>query len=238
MFPMRCAHGPVRSRRASRRARTNDDVDGYFGEAFWNERYRAHGAVWSGEPNPQLVSEASDLAPAAALDAGCGEGADAIWLAERGWRVTAVDVSTVALERGAAAAAKAGDGVARRIEWLHENLMSWTPPESSYDLVSAQFMQLPREPRDAMFRRLAAAVAPGGTLLVVGHHPSDLQTAVRRPPLPELFFTAEDVVALLDPDDWKIVVSAARPRGATDAGGRPATVHDAVVRAQRLRASR
>lgn len=208
----------------------NDD----FGAAYWNERYRAHGPVWSGDPNDQLVSEAADLTPGAALDAGCGEGADAIWLAERGWRVTAVDVSDVALERGAAAAAQRGDGVARRIAWLHENLTGWTPQASSYDLVSVQYMHVPRTARDAMFRRLGAAVAPGGTLLVVGHHPSDLQTGVRRPRMPELLYTAEDVVALLDPNDWKIVVSTARARSATDTAGGAATVHDTVVRARRI----
>ena len=209
-------------------------MNGDFGEAFWNERYRQHSAVWSGEPNPQLVSEACELAAGTALDAGCGEGADAVWLAERGWRVTAVDVSSVALERGAAAAARAGEDVARRIEWVHENLTAWSPRPSSYDLVSVQFMQLPRALREPMFRRLAAAVAPSGTLLVVGHHPSDLQTAVRRPRMPDLLYTANDVSALLEPSEWEIVVADTRPRAATDPDGRPATVHDTVVRARRI----
>lgn len=207
----------------------NDD----FGAAYWNERYRAHSAVWSGDPNPQLVSEVLELAAGTALDAGCGEGADAIWLAERGWRVTAVDVSDVALRRGADRAAEIGGDVARRIEWLHENLTSWSPRESCYDLVSAQFMHLPQAPRDAMFRRLAASVARGGSLLIVGHHPSDLRTTVRRPRMPELLHTAEDVAALLDPNDWEIVVSATRPRSATDPAGQAVTVHDTVVRARR-----
>jgi SAM-dependent methyltransferase len=211
-----------------------DDLrDAALDEAFWDERYRSHSALWSGNPNPQLVTETADLAPGTALDAGCGEGADAIWLAERGWRVSAVDVSTVALERGAARAREVGADVAQRIDWLHEDLTAWSPAETSYDLVSAQFfLHLPREPREAVIHALAAAVAPGGSLLIVGHHPSDLQT-IPRPLPPDLFFTAADVAALLDTREWDIVVSAARARNATDPTGRSVTIHDAVLRASR-----
>jgi len=198
-------------------------------EAFWDGMYRRHGAVWSGDPNPQLVSEVSDLTPGSAFDVGCGEGADAMWLAERGWRVTAVDISSVALERARAV----GAGVAQRIDWVHADLVSGAAPAASYDLVSAQFMQLPPAPREVLFRRLAAAVNPHGTLLIVGHHPSDLQTTARRPPLPELFYTAADVAAVLEPDEWEIVVEAARARNTTDPAGRTVTIHDAVLRARR-----
>jgi len=213
----------------------DDPRDAVMGEAFWDERYRSHSALWSGAPNPQLVTEAADLAPGTALDAGCGEGADAIWLAERGWRVTAVDVSAVALERGAARAREVGGDVARRIDWLHEDLTAWVPTESSYDLVSTQYMHLPKNLREALLA-LAAAVAPGGSLLIVGHHPSVLQT-IPRPLPPDLFFTASDVAALLDPREWDIVVSAARERGATAPDGRTVTLHDAVLRALRRAAS-
>jgi hypothetical protein len=104
--------------------------------------------------------------------------------------------------------------------------------EASYDLVSAQFLHLPKAPREALFRRLTASVAPGGSLLIVGHHPSDL-AVIPRPWLPDLFFTADDVAALLDPQEWDIVVSEARGRGATDPEGRAVTIHDAVLRARR-----
>lgn len=204
-----------------------------FGEAFWDERYRSQGELWSGEPNPHLVSQASELSGGAALDVGSGEGADAIWLAERGWQVTALDVSTVALRRGAARAAEAGGDVARRIDWLHEDVLTWIPDPSSYDLVSAQFMHLPTGPREEVFARLATAVAPGGTLLIVGHHPSDLQTTVPRPSRPELFFTASEVAASLDSHAWEIVVAAALERSTTDPGGHTVTIHDAVLRARR-----
>ncbi len=204
-----------------------------FVEAFWDKRYGSSSALWSRNPNAHLVAEAADLAPGAALDVGSGEGADAIWLAERGWRVTAVDISTVALQRGAAHAAQVGAGVAQRITWLHADLIDWVPTKASYDLVSAQFMHLPKHPREALFGRLATSVTPGGSLLIVGHHPSDLQTTVSRPPLPELFFTASDVAASLDPHEWDTTVNEARPRTTLDPDGHTVTVHDAVLRAVR-----
>jgi SAM-dependent methyltransferase len=202
-------------------------------EAFWNERYRSSSALWSGNPNPQLVTEAADLVPGTALDAGCGEGADAIWLAKRGWLVTAVDLSTVALKRGAAHAEQAGADTGQRISWQQADLTSLAPDAACYDLVSAQFLQLPADLREPLHRRLADSVAPGGTLLIVGHHPSDLSSGVPRPPLPGLFFTASQAAACLDPGQWTVVTDEARPRTATDPDGRVVTIHDAVLRATR-----
>jgi SAM-dependent methyltransferase len=199
-------------------------------ESLWDDRYRSAGAVWSGEPNPQLVAEVSGLAPGTALDAGCGEGADAVWLAERGWQVTALDISSVALERARTAAVAAG--VAARIAWRHGDIAAWTP-ERPYDLVAAHFMHFASPLREIVFRRLAAAVAVGGTLLIVGHHPSDLETTVRRPRMPGVLYAAEDVAALLDPAAWDVLVKESRPRGVTDANGASVTVHDAVLRARR-----
>jgi trans-aconitate methyltransferase len=200
---------------------------------FWDERYRSTTAVWSGDPNPQLTAEISALPPGRALDVGSGEGADAMWLAERGWRVLAVDISRVALERSAALAAQLGPVVAERIEWRQADVHEWSPAPGAFELVSAQFMQLPAEERDGLLFRLAAAVAPGGTLLVVGHHPSDLETTVRRPRGAGVLYPAGDVVALLDPGLWDVLAADARPRSAVDPEGRTVTVHDTVVRAQR-----
>ena len=200
---------------------------------FWDDRYRSSTHLWSSNPNQQLLREAADLAPGHALDVGCGEGADAIWLAERGWRVTAVDFSTVALKRGASRAIEVGADVAGRIEWRAEDLVAWTPPEESFDLVSSQFMHLPKDQRELLFARLAASVAPGGCLLLVGHHPSDLQTRARRPPMPELFYSASDLAGALDPGGWEIIVSAAREGTSTDPEGRAVTIHDTVLRAQK-----
>jgi hypothetical protein len=106
------------------------------------------------------------------------------------------------------------------------------PEPNAFDLVSSQFMQLPPEPRVRLFSALIQAVRPGGTLLVVGHHPSDLATGVRRPPMPEVFYTADDVADLLD-GSWTVVVNEARPRTATTPDGVEVTIHDAVLRAHR-----
>ena len=201
-------------------------------QKFWDERYSSESRVWSGNPNVQLVNDTANLTPGAALDAGAGEGADALWLAKQGWTVTAVDISPVALDRGAAQAAEAGAEIADRIQWVPADLTTWAPPRATYDLVSAQFLQLPTEERIPLFARLAASVAPGGHLLIVGHHPSDMQTTVSRPSMPDLYFTAEEVAETLDPTEWDTVAET-RPRTATDETGRSVTIHDAALRARR-----
>jgi SAM-dependent methyltransferase len=208
------------------------DADLVFDADFWNERYRSARHVWSGNPNPQLVAEIVDVRPGRALDVGCGEGADAIWLARQGWKVLATDISSVALERGAEHARVSDLRAAGRIEWRQADLLLSPPEPHSFDLVSAQFMHLPAEPRTRLFASLAASVRVGGTLLVVGHHPSDLATGVPRPPMPELFYTADEVAGLLD-DSWVVVVNEARPRSATTPDGVEVTIHDAIMRAKR-----
>jgi SAM-dependent methyltransferase len=207
-------------------------TDDRFSAGFWDERYRSAHRVWSGNPNPQLVAEAASLTPGRALDAGCGEGADAIWLASRGWSVVATDISSVALERAARHALDTDPEAAERIEWRQADLLAGPPEAGSYDLVTAQFMQMPAEPRARLFTGLAAAVRDGGTLLVVGHHPSDVGSGVPRPPMPELFYTPQDVAALLN-GGWSVDVSEARPRPATTPEGAEVTIHDTVLRATR-----
>jgi len=207
---------------------------------YWEDRYRSSDAIWSGNPNAQLVIHAADLAPGDALDVGSGEGADAIWLAERGWRVTGMDISAVALDRAAQRAALAGQDIADRIAWRQANLLSWDPAEppsslAAYDLVSAQYMHLPRDILQSVHRRLAACVRPGGTMLIVGHHPADLQTSMGRPNVPDMFYTAEDVAATLDPADWQVTVADAPGRSASDPDGRTITIRDAVLTAIRRR---
>ncbi|MEV0638320.1 class I SAM-dependent methyltransferase [Streptomyces sp. NPDC050619] len=134
---------------------------------FWEARYQGVDRIWSGRPNPLLVREVSGLEPGSALDLGCGEGADAVWLASRGWRVTGVDISHTALERAAVHAAEAGVG--DRIGWERHEL-GVTFPEGAFDLVSAQFLQSPVPmDQEGVLRRAAAAVAPGGTFLLVMH---------------------------------------------------------------------
>jgi SAM-dependent methyltransferase len=203
-----------------------------FDEGFWNERYRSSQRVWSGNPNPQLVAEAADISPGRALDVGCGEGADAIWLARKGWAVVAADISSVAIERGEQHARDTDPAASARIEWRQADLLTQPPEPGSFDLVSVQFMQLPPEPRTRLFSALAASVRAGGTLLIVGHHPSDLTTGVPRPPMPELFYSSDEIAGLLD-GSWTVEASEARPRPASTPEGVEVTIHDAVLVATR-----
>jgi cyclopropane fatty-acyl-phospholipid synthase-like methyltransferase len=147
--------------------------------------------------------------------------------------VTAVDIATTALERAATHAASAG--VADRIDWVHKDLRQQPPAEAEYDLVSSQYMHLPGQERRDLFARLAAAVAPGGTLLIVGHHPSDLGTTAHRMHFPDMMFTSEEVAASLDPTSWDVLAADARPRTTVDPEGRDITIRDAVLVARRHR---
>ncbi|GAA3591077.1 NAD(P)/FAD-dependent oxidoreductase [Klugiella xanthotipulae] len=197
--------------------------------AFWDERYAATDSVWSGRPNAQLVVETAALAPGRALDVGCGEGADALWLAEQGWAVTAVDISAVALRRAAEVTGRRHPAVAERVSWEQRDLLEWVPPVGTFDLVSAQFMHLLPESRRLVYARLAEAVALGGSLLIVGHRPS-----ARHGGHPEgFFFTADEIVADLDRSRWDVVAAETRQRTITSRDGRPEILEDAVVHARR-----
>ena len=200
-----------------------------FTAEFWDDRYRTGETTWSGNPNPRLVEHVAALAPGTALDAGSGDGSDAIWLAERGWQVTGTDVSQVALDLAAGRAADAG--IQDRITWQQADLLTWQPPEQSFDLVSAQFLHLPADALADVHRRLAAAVRPGGTLLVVLHHVSDLDTTVERWDEPSMFPAPEEVAADLG-EGWD-VHRESLPREAPDHEGHSVTIHDTVVRAVR-----
>jgi SAM-dependent methyltransferase len=199
--------------------------------AWWEERYRTAQRLWSGRANDVLVTEAADLAPGRALDAGAGEGGDALWLAERGWRVTAVDLSQVALDRGARAAEERG--LADRVDWRQADLSEEAPEPAAYDLVTSAFLHPPADVREEVLRALADSVAPGGTLLVVGHDPSDLALGIREDARPEYFAPAQELAAVLDPDEWEVQVAEARPRGARGHEGGVHAVADAVLRARR-----
>ncbi|HLJ98810.1 MAG TPA: class I SAM-dependent methyltransferase [Streptosporangiaceae bacterium] len=206
-------------------AREAHDHQAAHGQQAWDERYRAKPDVWSGNPNPVLVAEAVDLEPGTALDAGAGEGGDAFWLAEKGWAVTAADVSSVAIERAAKRASARG----LTITWVHANLVN-APVPGTYDLVTAHFLHVPKSEQQALFRNLAAAVAPGGILLVVGHDFSDMEK-LPRPDLLEYGWTAQEVAVTLG-EDWTIEASETRPRQAV-VDGEEITIADAVLRARR-----
>lgn len=206
-----------------------------FTQEFWDDRYRQRPRIWSGKPNRQLLAAVQDLPPGAALDVGCGEGADAVWLASRGWDVLGIDVSEVALSRARAHARDLDPSVARNLEWRRVDLLASPELPGGLDLVSLQFLHLPDPERARVFRSLAALVGPGGTLLIVAHDPSDLSSGVGRPPQPDLFYTPQQIADLLDDDAWDIRVCEARPRTEHTADGREVTVRDAVLQAVRIR---
>ncbi len=199
-------------------------------EQFWDERYGSAEQVWSGQPNAQLVTQATGLSPGDALEVGCGEGADAIWLAAHGWRVTGVDVSAVALKRAAAHAAARGSQIADRISWQREDLLSWTPAPDSADLVCAQFMHMPGPQLEALHGALRAAVRPGGTVLIVLHYPDDVRKHLAPP---SAFPPAAQLAAALDPARWEVIVAGAFERMGTDPDGQPLMMRDTVLRAVR-----
>jgi SAM-dependent methyltransferase len=178
----------------------------------WDERYRSSDRIWSGRPNPQLLQEVPGLPPGRALDVGCGEGGDAIWLAEQGWHVVGVDVSQVALDRAASHAPE----LAGRLTWQQADLVDQPPEPTSFDLVTAHYMHLPPEPRERMFRGLVAAVRPGGTLLLVAHDVADVHHGPGRHQGAEVYFTTDEVAGYLG-DDWTIEVAEMRPRPPGDA---------------------
>ncbi len=209
-----------------------DHVNSASAEEFWDTLYGTSDRVWSGNPNAVLVREVTGLTPGRALDLGCAEGADAIWLARRGWRVTATDISRIALERAAGNAATAG--VSDRIDWQRHDLGT-SFPAGTFDLVSAQFLHSYFDlPRDQILRNAAAAVAPGGVLLVVGHagHPSwdhDHDPCVHFP-------TPEEVLSGLDlaAGQWEVLLSDVHQRETTAPDGQPATRMDNTLELRRL----
>ncbi|KIF07425.1 SAM-dependent methlyltransferase [Streptomyces sp. RSD-27] len=201
------------------------------GQEFWDSRYRESERIWSGRPNSVLVREAGDLAPGRALDLGCGEGADAVWLAGRGWRVAGTDISPVALERAVGHAAEAG--VADRIAFERHDLGE-SFPAGEFDLVAACFLHSPGEmPRERILRTAAGAVAPGGVLLVAGHGGP---APGAENPHPDLHFpTPEEVLAGLDLPEggWEVLVCAEHERVGAEAD-RPGHGFDNTLKLRRL----
>ncbi len=202
---------------------------------FWDGLYGERDQIWSGKPNPILVRDVAGLTPGTALDLGSGEGGDAIWLAQQGWTVTGIDITQVALARAEAHAAAAG--LAGVIDWQHHDLPA-SFPAGRFDLVSAQFLHSPVAfDRVATLRRAAEAVAPGGTLLVVGHAAAPPWSQHRHGDM--VFPTPSSELADLgiDPDDdasgWVVEAAEVVEREGAGPDGQPGHLADSVVRLRR-----
>jgi len=196
--------------------------------ADWDARYSEHDEqMWSGQPNGALVTETADLPPGRALDVGCGEGADAIWLARRGWQVTGLDISQVALDRGAAEALRGSV----QVDWVCGDLATAQLPPGGYDLVSLQYPALPSASAQESIAALLAAVAPGGTLVVVGHTDVDSDLARSHGFEPADYVQPDDVVARLSAG-WEVEVLETRERDARP-GVSAHHTRDLVLRARR-----
>ena len=192
----------------------------------WNRRFAAPGYLFGTEPNRFLVADVAGLPPGRALDLACGDGRNAVWLAERGWRVTGVDFSDVALEK---AARLAGE---RRmeVEWVEADLLAYEPKPRAFDLVVILYLQLPAEELGSVLERAARAVAPGGTLLVVGHHRDNLEHGHGGPQEPSVLYTPADLVTHLD---GLRVERAERVERSVETEAGEAVALDALVRARR-----
>jgi len=205
---------------------TSDErLDRAYWERRWTQVLREHPDKIAGRrASAHLLTETADLHPGRALDAGCGHGAEAVWLASRGWRVTAVDYSATALDLARSRATVIGADVAERIEWTEGDLTTWMPPPGAYDLVLSLYVHVQGSVGE-MVRRLGAGVAPGGTLLLVGHRPIDPMTGAPTRAAGQVQVSVDAAVDALDPRDWRIEVAEERPRAGAGAGV------DAVVRA-------
>lgn len=205
----------------------------------WDRRYAASSLVWSSGPNAVVAAETADLPPGVAVDLAAGEGRNAIWLAERGWRVTAVDFSATATRRTTELAAQRLGADADRLSAVTADLGGWAPPPP-VDLAVLAYLQVPADLRRRVHRAAAEALAPGGTFLLVAHHRDNLEHGVGGPQDPTVLFTADDVVADLQGSGLHVdraerverqVGDEQLGHGAAATGPRPAL--DVIVRAHR-----
>ncbi len=192
----------------------------------WNHRYAGSELLWSARPNRCLQAEVEHLPPGRALDVACGEGRNAVWLAERGWKVTGVDFSDVALAKGRQLAGERGVSVA----WVCADVRQFVAPAAAFDLVAVLYLHLPARERREALARAAEALAPGGVLLVLGHDASNPAEGYGGPQDPAILFTPDDVVSELPGLAIQRAERVRRPIASVDG-----EVHaiDALVRATR-----
>ncbi|MBA4021749.1 MAG: SAM-dependent methyltransferase [Gordonia sp.] len=208
-----------------------------FDKNYWDDVWQGDraAAMAAGEPNPHLVREIADLTAGTALEAGCGAGTEAIWLASRGWQVTAADIAADALARASERAA--ASGVSGQVHWVEADLSTWAP-ETYFDLVTTHYAH-PAMPQLDFYDRIASWVAPGGTLFIVGHLHHDNHGATgehgyghEHPPA-EASATAASITARLDPTVWEVATASESHRTMTGPDGRETPIHDVVVKAIR-----
>lgn len=161
--------------------------------AGWDERYSEADLVWGAGPNRFVAEEFADAPPGRALDLGSGEGRNAIWLAEHGWRVTAVDFSPVATERGQQLATQRGV----EVDWVVADLLDYQPEESAFDAVLVVYLHLLPDALTTVLHRAVRAVAPGGRIFVIGHDVTNLRDGIGGPQNPDVLHTPEMIVANL-----------------------------------------
>ena len=207
---------------------SEEEAAARFEPPSWDKRYCGEEQIWSGNPNVQLVAEVSGLSPGTALDVGCGEGGDVIWLARQGWRVTGADFSANGLARAARHAEEAG--VADHTDWWQVDARTFAAEGRSYDLVTSHLLHPPDGGMVEVTRRLSQAVAAGGHLLIVGHAPSEMfthLTATHR----NAMFHPEDLLPGL-PDSFEVLVTEQRLRTVTR-DGKTLDILDSTLLAQR-----
>lgn len=192
----------------------------------WNDRYEGRDLIWTAEPNQFLVAEVVSLVPGRALDVGSGEGRNAVWLAEQGWQVTAVDFSDVGIAKGKEMASHRSV----EVSWVNEDLNLYEPPEAGFDLVIVFYIHMPPDPRLEVLARAARAVAPGGTLLVVAHDLTNLEHGYGGPQDPDLLYTPGETVAALG--ELEVVRAERVTRLVENEEGRFEAI-DTLVRAKR-----
>ncbi|HSP03763.1 MAG TPA: class I SAM-dependent methyltransferase [Acidimicrobiales bacterium] len=194
----------------------------------WNERYEAADLVWTAGPNQTFADEVAGLEPGTALDLAAGEGRNAIWLATQGWTATAVDFSDVALDK----ARKLAEASEVEIETVVADVTTHVPPAGAYDLVAVIYLHLPEDERRLVHQRAAAAVAPGGTMVVLGHDTTNLTDGHGGPQDASVLYTPDDVVADLEGSGLTVTKAERVDRTVTTPDG-DRTAIDALVVARR-----
>ena len=199
----------------------------------WDKKYKDSELLWSADANIWVKDLTQDQPAGTALDIAAGEGRNALWLAARGWEVTAVDFSVVALQRARALADEHLGRDADRLTTLEADVETWVPKVRSYDLVLVAYLHLPEQLRRSVMRAAAEAVASGGTLLVVGHDLENLGSGHGGPQNPEVLYRPSDIVADIEPAGLIVDRSETAARSVTDGQGQPAEALDALVVARR-----